>query len=132
MSRALAQAGVSFEKNNPVATLFTDMTTGDIRKDILNEERFCPPFLEIAVPVARVEDVIRIVKDVEKRMDTVVVLGVAVRCDENGDDKVVAPILERLGYKPARAKSQFGSRPCETSGMDVGGWARADARQPKR
>jgi ferredoxin len=107
MSRALARAGVSFEKNNPVATLFTDTATGDIRKDILNE-KVLSAILEVTVPVERVEDVIRIVKDVEKRMDTVVVLGVAVRCDEDGDDKVVAPILERLGYKPARAKTNLG------------------------
>ena len=38
MSRALAKAGVSFEKNNPITTLMTDVTTGDIRADILNEK----------------------------------------------------------------------------------------------
>ena len=64
--------------------------------------------VEIKVPVARVEDVVRMVHDVEKQVDTVVVLGVGVRCDEHGDDNVVLPILEKLGYHPERAKTNTG------------------------
>src|SRR5690606_31167597 len=85
MSRALARAGVSFEKNNPIASLMTDVTTSDIRPDILNE-KVLSAILEIKVPVERVEEVIRIVWEVEQRIDTVVVLGVGVRCDEDGED----------------------------------------------
>src|SRR5437868_5716867 len=33
---------------------------------------------------------------------------VGTRCDENGDENVVAPILERLGYNLARAKTNIG------------------------
>ena len=46
--------------------------------------------------------------DVEKRIDTVVTIGAGVRCDEHGDDTVVAPILERLGYNLERAKTNVG------------------------
>ncbi len=46
--------------------------------------------------------------DVEKQVDTVVALGVGTRCDENGDDNVIAPILERLGYNLDRAKTNIG------------------------
>ena len=45
---------------------------------------------------------------VEKRLNTVVALGVGTRCDENGEDHVVAPILESLGYKLERAKTNIG------------------------
>jgi hypothetical protein len=38
----------------------------------------------------------------------VVALGVGTRCDETGDETVVAPILERLGYKLQRAKTNTG------------------------
>jgi hypothetical protein len=31
-----------------------------------------------------------------------------VRCDADGEDEVVAPILERLGYKLERAKTNAG------------------------
>ncbi len=34
--------------------------------------------------------------------------GVGTRCDEDGDEKVVAPILERLGYRLERAKTNTG------------------------
>ena len=46
--------------------------------------------------------------EVEKRIDTVVSIGAGVRCDDHGDDTVVAPILERLGYDLARAKTNIG------------------------
>jgi hypothetical protein len=38
----------------------------------------------------------------------VVVLGVGTRCDEHGEENVVAPILERLGYTLHRAKTNTG------------------------
>jgi hypothetical protein len=45
---------------------------------------------------------------VEKEIGTVVAIGVGTRCDESGEDHVVAPILERLGYKLERAKTNIG------------------------
>jgi ferredoxin len=107
MSRALAKAGVRFEPNNPITSLMTDVATGDIREDILNE-KVMSAIVEIKVPTERAEEIIRIVWEVEKRIDTIVVMGVGVRCDENGEEKVVAPILEKLGYKPQRAKTNLG------------------------
>jgi hypothetical protein len=107
MSVALAKAGVAFEKNNPIASLMTDSATGMLRPDILNE-KVLSAILEIKVPVERTEEVVRIVWEVEKRIDTIVVLGVGVRCDENGEDRTVAPILERLGYRIQRAKTNLG------------------------
>ena len=105
--RALAAAGVAFEKKNPVTSLMSDVATGSIREDIL-DEKVLSAIVEIKVPVARAEEIIRLVWDVEKRIDTVVTIGAGVRCDEHGDDTVVAPILERLGYDLARAKTNVG------------------------
>jgi hypothetical protein len=48
------------------------------------------------------------VREVEKQVDTVVALGVGVRCDEHGEENVVSAILERLGYKLERAKTNAG------------------------
>jgi len=107
MSRALAKAGVSFEKNNPITTLMTDTATGDIRSDILNE-KVMSAIIEIKVPVSRTEEIIRIIWEVEKRIPTQVVIGVGVRCDAEGEENVVAPILEKLGYNLRRAKTNIG------------------------
>jgi ferredoxin len=107
MSTALAQAGVAFEKKNPVTSLMSDVATGTIREDIL-DEKVLSAILEIKVPVERAEEIIRLVWDVEKQVETVVALGVGVRCDPEGEENVVAPILEKLGYKLERAKTNIG------------------------
>ena len=107
MSRALAVAGVSFEKKNPVTSLMTSTVTGDIREDIL-DEKVLSAILEIKAPVERTEEILGVVRAVEKDLDTVISIGVGTRCDENGDDNVVAPILERMGYTLHRAKTNTG------------------------
>ena len=78
-----------------------------MREDILNE-KVLSAIVEIKVPVERTEEIIRLVWEVEKQLDTVVALGVGARCDEDGEEHVVAPILERLGYKLERAKTNIG------------------------
>ncbi len=107
MCWALAEAGVSFEKKNPITSLMSDVATGTLRADILNE-KVMSAIVEIKVTVDRTEEIIRLVWAVEKRLGTVIALGVGTRCDENGEDKVVAPILESLGYKLERAKTNIG------------------------
>ena len=101
------KAGVAFEKKNPVTSLMSDVATGTIREDILNE-KVLSAIVEIKVPVERAEEIIRLVWDVEKQIDTVVALGVGARCDADGRRHVVAPILERLGYQLERAKTNIG------------------------
>src|SRR5215831_17114557 len=107
MCQALARAGVSFEKKNPVTSLMSDVPTGTLREDILNE-KVLSAIVEIKIPVERTEEIIRLVWSVEKENDTVVAIGVGTRCDEDGEDTVVGPILERLGYRLERAKTNTG------------------------
>jgi ferredoxin len=117
MCWALAKAGVAFEKKNPFTLLMTDVATGTIREDVLNE-KVMSAIVEIKVHVSRTEEVINLVHEVEKEVETVVSLGVGTRCDEQGNEFVVAPILERLGYKLERAKTNVGlgrvTNPIET------------------
>lgn len=107
MAWELARVGVAFEKKNPLTSLMSDVATGTIRQDIMNE-KVLSAIIEIKVPVERTEEIIKLVQSVEKRLDTVVSLGVGTRCDADGEDRVVAPILERLGYKLERAKTNTG------------------------
>jgi hypothetical protein len=47
----------------------------------------------------------------------VVSLGVGARCDEHGEENAVAPILEKLGYRLERAKTNIGlGRPSNARG----------------
>lgn len=107
MCWALAKAGVSFEKKNPITSLMSDVATGTLREDIL-DEKVMSAIVEIKTNVERTEEIVRLVWDVEKQVDTVVALGVGTRCDAEGEDTVVAPILEKLGYKLERAKTNIG------------------------
>jgi hypothetical protein len=107
MTKALAGAGVSFEKKNPITSLMTDVPTGTIREDIM-KEKILSAIVEIKVSSARTEEIIRLVRAVERELDTVIAIGVGVRCDENGEEADVAPLLERLGYRLERAKTNAG------------------------
>lgn len=107
MCWALAKAGVSFERKNPVTSLMTDVSSGTLREEILNE-KLLSAIVEIKAKVERTEEIIRLVWDVEKRIDTVVAIGVGTRCDGDGEDHIVAPILEKLGYRLERAKTNVG------------------------
>ena len=107
MCRALAQAGVSFEKRNPVTSLMTDVSEGTLREDILNE-KVLSAIVEIKTRVERTEEIIHLVWEVEKRINTVIAIGVGTRCDPDGEERVVGPILERLGYRLERAKTTMG------------------------
>ena len=107
MTWALAKADVAFEKKNPITSLMTDVAAGTLREDILGE-KILSAIVEIKVPVERTEEIIRLVREVEQQVDTVIALGVGARCDASGEENVVGPILERLGYKLERAKTNAG------------------------
>jgi len=107
MTRALAKANVPFEKNNPLTLLMSDVSTGNLRADIL-DEKILSAIVEIKVSVDRTEEIVQLVHAIEKDVDSVVSLGVGTRCDENGEEHIVGPILERLGYRLERAKTNTG------------------------
>jgi ferredoxin len=134
MSMALAALGVKIQPKNPITSLMTDLEAGTIREDIL-DEKILSGILEITVPVERTEEIIRTVWAVEKKIDTIVVLGVGTRCDEDGEERVVAPILEKLGYTLKRAKTNLGLgrpvvRELERDAMEADPAAGMHAEQP--
>lgn len=107
MTQALARAGVPFEKKNPVTALMSDVATGTLPNDVLNE-KVLSCIVEIKVPVERTEEIIRLVREVEGQIHTVVALGVGTRCEDDGEERRVIEILHRLGYNPQRAKTNTG------------------------
>lgn len=107
MTKTLAASGVTFESNNPITHLMTDVTTGAIRPDIL-QEKILSAIVEIKTNMDEVEKVLRIVEEVNKRIDTVTAVGISTRCDSDGEDKILAPRLEEMGIGYSRAKTNMG------------------------
>ena len=107
MTVALASIGVAFEKNNPITTLMPDPGTGFLQPEVLNE-KILSAIIEVLVKIDRLEEILGVVRQVEKQVKTVVAIATGVRCDENGEENDVAPILQRLGFKLIRAKTNFG------------------------
>jgi hypothetical protein len=107
MTQTLAQAGIGFEAKNPITSLLSDPAAGTIREDVLNE-KILSAIVEIKVPITRMEEIIRMVREVEKQVDTVIAIGVGARCDDEGQEQEVFAELQRLGYEPVRAKTNLG------------------------
>jgi hypothetical protein len=107
MTMALADLGVKFEAKNPITHLMTDQSTGMIKEDLL-EEKILSAIVEIKTTIEMVPKVLDTISEVSKIIDTVIALGCSTRCDENGEEKVLAPLLDELGYTFVRAKTNLG------------------------
>lgn len=107
MTQELARLGVAFESNNPITHLMTDRSTGKLRQDIL-DEKILSAIVEIKTSIDRVEWVLQTVDWVNQRIDTVMSVGVSTRCDENGEDAFLSPVLDDLGFRYERAKTNLG------------------------
>jgi ferredoxin len=107
MTRALAKLGVAFEEKNPVSHMMTDKSAGDLREDVLNE-KILSAIVEIKTTIAEVPAVLDTVQQVNRRIDTVTAVGISTRCDEGGEETLLAPLLDELGYSYHRAKTNLG------------------------
>ncbi len=111
MTQALAAAKVPFEKKNPVTALMLmpggDIATGKLPPEVL-DEKVLSCIVEIKVPLDRAEEIIQLVRRVEKDLPTVMALGAGTRCENDGDERRLIEILQRNGYNPQRAKTNTG------------------------
>ncbi len=104
--QALAKIPVEFQSKNPLTALMSDVKTGKLRTDILNE-KVLSCILEFKTDIAKMPDILKAIEDEVEQLDTVVALGVAVRCNSKGDD-TVRHQLEAMGYDAWRAKINMG------------------------
>ena len=82
--------GVDYEPNSPVTTLFED-GQGHIKPEIQNE-RVLSAIIEFKIPTKKVPDILRIIRDIEPKIDTVFSVGVVSRFMEDGR----LPIVDTL------------------------------------
>ena len=104
--RMLAKMQVEFQIENPVTALMSDVKTGKIRTDVLNE-KVLSCILEFKADIARMPDILKKIEDEVRQLDTVVALGIAVRCDSKGNDTVRKQLVS-MGYNAWRAKINMG------------------------
>lgn len=107
MTRALAILGVKFEEKNPITHLMADKVTGDLRGDIL-QEKILSAIVEVKTRIDQVKEVLSLVESINDQINTVTTVGISTRCTEDGEDHYLEPLLESLGYFPARAKTNMG------------------------
>ncbi len=106
MTMALAPLPVTFEKKNPVFSLMADPATGSIREDIL-DEKVLSAIVELKTTLEHVPQILRLVEEVAPTLETIVSIGVATRCDAQGDNPL-EPLLKRTGYAVHRGKTNLG------------------------
>lgn len=107
MTHALAALGLEFETHNPVTSLMSDPRRGLLREDILGE-KVLSAIVEVKTGLEQVPAVLRTVREVSARLDTVVAVGVSTRCDDRGEDADLRAMLAREGYPAYRGKTNLG------------------------
>jgi ferredoxin len=106
LCRRLARMGVEFQTENPVTALMSDVSTGQLRADILHE-RVLSYILEFKSKAEMTAPLLNAIEEEVKKLDTVVALGLAVRCDQKGNDAVQAQLVS-MGYEAWRGKINMG------------------------
>jgi ferredoxin len=106
VTRVVAKTGAAFEASNPVTHLMTDPRTGEIRSDIL-DEKVLSAIVEIKTTLDRVPEILRVVTEAAKAVDTIISIGVAERCDAEGGSSL-GKILDAEGYAYWRGKTNLG------------------------
>ncbi len=119
---AMAAARVTFEEGNPVAQMMADRKTGTIREDVL-DEKVLSCIVEVTVPLDDTVRVLGVVKEICRRAETVISIGVSTVCDEAGNDPI-REILERQGYQIGWAKVNLGLGRASNASINAAGGPR--------
>jgi ferredoxin len=106
VTRALALLGMTFEKKNPVAALMSDPARGDINPEILNE-KILSAIVEVKTTQDLVPRALSTIEAVGRRLQTVISVGVGVRCEADGSAAMEA-LLREQGYVVTRGKTNLG------------------------
>ena len=107
MTMALARLGVVFEAKNPVTQLMSDVGRGMLREDIL-DEKILSAIVETKTSVQEAWIVLDTVMEMADRIDTAVSMGLSTRCSDDGEDRVLAPLITDLGFRLDLAKTNMG------------------------
>ena len=71
-------------------------------------EKILSAIVELKCPIGQVPEVLDTIAGVAQRLETIVAVGVATRCDAEGEDRHLAPLLAEKGYVFHRGKTNLG------------------------
>jgi hypothetical protein len=91
VAQAMARAGVVFAHNNPVTYQMVDKSTGKLNPEVINE-KVLSAMIESTTPLANVPNVIKELRNVMTKIDTVFSVTISTRLEEDGS----APCLKVL------------------------------------
>jgi len=117
VAMAVAAAGLTLveAEHNPLAQLMTDLKTGELRDDLEPDTHFLSAVIEGKCPLGALPSVMGALMRVEREIDTVFSLGLAVRVDEKGYSPVLDTVKQLGLPDPIRGKVNVGlGRPLVT------------------
>lgn len=97
VTMSLAKLGVEFEDKNPITYLMTNRESGELREKILGE-RVLSVIIEFKVKRNEVDEVIDLLRQVEKDIKNVFTVGLITTVSQDGTIPVLQT-LERLNVK---------------------------------
>jgi ferredoxin len=106
VTTALATEKITFEAGNPVTQLMTDVTTGQIREDLL-DEKVLSCIVEVTVKLEDTAAALEALKQISKTANTVISIGASTVCHEDGSDPL-KDILHGAGFGLGWAKVNLG------------------------
>jgi len=80
VAMAVALFGVEFETCNPLTSLMSDQATGKFMDELLGE-KVLSTIIEFTIPIERITGLLKVLKDVSEKIDTVFSLCFASRLD---------------------------------------------------
>ena len=98
VTMAMAEMGAAFEAENPVTQWITDLKTGKLRDDILNEKSLSA-IVECGFPIGKFKAAVERLREVVKELNTVCSVVSAVKVSKDGS-LATDPIFKELGITP--------------------------------
>ena len=91
-----SRIGVMYEEKSPVTSLIID-NDGHINEDV-KDERVLSAIIEFKVPTKKLSKVLRIIREVEKEIDTVFSVGIVSKIEDNNTKEIINRISQ-LGFE---------------------------------
>jgi hypothetical protein len=107
VAQALAEAGVQFAAQNPVTFLMADKKTGKLKPEVLGE-KVLSAMIECLVPEKNIPVVIKKLKEVAPKIDTVFSLDIITRLPADGSISWMKAVSEADVPVSINGKSNVG------------------------